>query len=157
MSWLKPRPTKILEQRQNQLQRLPGSMNLNRPLQNQKQSQRRPPKKQKQAAATKSTATSKTPSPTCGCGTGWALQHPLLRAGGTPALPTSKAPSPQRREGRFLHRVSRRKQIPLCVPRPPNCGGKEKARDSVRDDTRLSPSINRRSRLFRITPSQVVF
>jgi hypothetical protein len=26
------------------------------------------------------------------------------------------------------------KQIPLCVPRPPNCGGQEKARDSVRDD-----------------------
>jgi hypothetical protein len=29
----------------------------------------------------------------------------------------------------------RRKQIPLCVPRPPNHGGKEKARDFVRDDT----------------------
>jgi hypothetical protein len=28
------------------------------------------------------------------------------------------------------------KQIPLCVPRPPKCGGKEKARDSVRDGTR---------------------
>jgi hypothetical protein len=28
----------------------------------------------------------------------------------------------------------REKQIPHCVPRPPNCGGKEKARDSVRDD-----------------------
>ena len=27
------------------------------------------------------------------------------------------------------------KRIPLCVPRPPNCGGKEKARDRVRDDT----------------------
>src|SRR5271155_1752374 len=26
------------------------------------------------------------------------------------------------------------KQIPLCVPRPPNCGGKENARDCVRDD-----------------------
>src|SRR5580658_11118968 len=29
----------------------------------------------------------------------------------------------------------RRKQIPLCVPRPPKCGGNEKARDPVRDDT----------------------
>jgi len=27
------------------------------------------------------------------------------------------------------------KQIPLCVPRPRKCSGKEKARDSVRDDT----------------------
>jgi len=27
------------------------------------------------------------------------------------------------------------KQIPLCVPRPPECDGKEKARDCVRDDT----------------------
>jgi len=34
-------------------------------------------------------------------------------------------------------------QIPLCVPRPPNCGGKGKARDSVREDTRFSPSANR--------------
>jgi len=24
--------------------------------------------------------------------------------------------------------------MPLCVPRPPNCGGKETARDFVRDD-----------------------
>jgi hypothetical protein len=30
------------------------------------------------------------------------------------------------------------KQIPLCIPRPPNCGGKENARDSVRDDTFVS-------------------
>jgi hypothetical protein len=29
----------------------------------------------------------------------------------------------------------REKQIPFCVPRPPNCGGEEKARDSVRNDT----------------------
>jgi hypothetical protein len=28
------------------------------------------------------------------------------------------------------------KQIPLWVPRPPNCGGKDNARDSVRDDIR---------------------
>jgi hypothetical protein len=28
----------------------------------------------------------------------------------------------------------RRKQIPLYVPRPPKCGGKEKARDFFRDD-----------------------
>jgi hypothetical protein len=28
------------------------------------------------------------------------------------------------------------KQIPLCVSRPPNGGGQEKARDSVRDDAR---------------------
>jgi hypothetical protein len=34
--------------------------------------------------------------------------------------------------------LTREKQIPRCVPRPPNCGGKEKARDSVRDDTRSS-------------------
>jgi hypothetical protein len=26
-------------------------------------------------------------------------------------------------------------QIPLCVTRPPDCGGKEKARASVRDET----------------------
>ena len=36
----------------------------------------------------------------------------------------------------------REKQIPLCVPRPPNCGGPEKARDSVRDDTRLEGRTN---------------
>src|SRR5580704_3071221 len=30
--------------------------------------------------------------------------------------------------------LSRGKQIPLCVPRPPTCGGKGKARDRVRDD-----------------------
>jgi hypothetical protein len=29
------------------------------------------------------------------------------------------------------------KQIRRCVPRSPNCGEKEKARDSVRDDTRV--------------------
>jgi hypothetical protein len=34
-------------------------------------------------------------------------------------------------ESRLVHE----KQIPHCVPRPPNCGGKEKARDCVRDDT----------------------
>jgi len=32
----------------------------------------------------------------------------------------------------------RQKQILLCVPRPPDCGGTEKARDSVRDDSRTS-------------------
>src|SRR5271156_1079081 len=48
---------------QNQRQRLPGSMKLNRPLQrrrqrqSQKRIQRRPPQKKKQAAATNSTAT----------------------------------------------------------------------------------------------------
>jgi len=31
-----------------------------------------------------------------------------------------------------------KKQIHLYVPRPPYCGGKEKARDSVRDDTSLA-------------------
>jgi len=35
-------------------------------------------------------------------------------------------------------RLFREEQIPLCVPRPRKCGGKEKARDSVRDDPRLS-------------------
>jgi hypothetical protein len=50
----------------NRLQLLPGSMNLNRPLQIQKQRQiqlqrqRRPPKKQEQAAATNSKANSTT-------------------------------------------------------------------------------------------------
>ena len=29
-----------------------------------------------------------------------------------------------------------KKQIPRCVPRAPNRGGQEKARNSVRDDTR---------------------
>jgi hypothetical protein len=33
------------------------------------------------------------------------------------------------------------KQIPRCIVRPPNCGGKEKARDFVRDDTRLYDSL----------------
>jgi len=35
------------------------------------------------------------------------------------------------------------KQIPLFVPRPPHCGGKEKARDSVQDGTQLSVSLQR--------------
>src|ERR1700733_5445380 len=35
-------------------------------------------------------------------------------------------------------RLFREEQIPLCIPRPPKCGGKEKAQDSVRDDPRLS-------------------
>jgi hypothetical protein len=30
---------------------------------------------------------------------------------------------------------AREKQIPLFVPRSPNCGGQEKARNSVRDDS----------------------
>ena len=34
------------------------------------------------------------------------------------------------------------KQIPRCVPRPPNCGGEEKARDSVRDDKQDTHSAN---------------
>jgi len=42
----------------------------------------------------------------------------------------------------------RRKQIPLCVPRPPNCGGKEKARDSVRDDTRIAGVASRTGNLY---------
>src|SRR6202021_3140926 len=41
------------------------------------------------------------------------------------------------RRGRPAHVDWRRgKQIPLCVPCPPNCGGKEKARDFDRDDPR---------------------
>jgi len=64
----------VERQRQNRLQRLPGSMSPNRPLQNQTQDQlpragetpalqiqsqrqRRPPQNQKQAAATNSKAT----------------------------------------------------------------------------------------------------
>src|SRR5580658_3821801 len=41
--------------------------------------------------------------------------------------------SPRRRGAAVL--AGREKQIPRCVPRPPNFGGKEKARDYVRDDT----------------------
>src|SRR5580692_2443200 len=44
------------------------------------------------------------------------------------------------REILYLRGVSAKKQIPLRVPRPPNCGGKEKARDSVRDDFRAAGS-----------------
>jgi len=42
----------------------------------------------------------------------------------------------------------RRKQIPLCIPRPPNCGGKEKARDSVRDDSRIASAASRTGNLY---------
>jgi hypothetical protein len=38
----------------------------------------------------------------------------------------------------------RRKANPLCIPRPPNCGGQEKARDCIRDDTRRVFSANDR-------------
>jgi len=44
----------------------------------------------------------------------------------------TEAPTP------LATRLFRKKQIPLCAPRPPKCGGKEKARDSVRDDTFFS-------------------
>jgi hypothetical protein len=42
----------------------------------------------------------------------------------------------------FLPVHTREKQIPLCVPRSPNCGGKENARDSVRDNTQFSLPAN---------------
>jgi hypothetical protein len=38
----------------------------------------------------------------------------------------------------------RGKQIPLCVPRPPKCGGEEKARDFVRDDSHFKNRVENR-------------
>src|SRR5580698_8967492 len=52
----------LRRQRQGRTRRLPGSVNLNRPLQSQRQRQKRPPKKKKQAAATNSNANSKVTS-----------------------------------------------------------------------------------------------
>ena len=34
-----------------------------------------------------------------------------------------------------------RKQVPLYAPRPPKCGGKEKAQDSLRDDNHIESKI----------------
>src|SRR5580698_8380081 len=41
----------------------------------------------------------------------------------------------------------RGKQISLCIPRSPKCGGKEKARDFGRDDARIFPSVKQRRRI----------
>ena len=35
----------------------------------------------------------------------------------------------------------KKKQLPLFAPRPPKCGGKEKAQDSVRDDNHIESKI----------------
>jgi hypothetical protein len=40
----------------------------------------------------------------------------------------------------ILHDL-KKKQIPLCAPRQPKCGGTEKAQDSLRDDNHIESKI----------------
>jgi hypothetical protein len=48
-----------------------------------------------------------------------------------------------------------KKQLPLCAPRPPKCGGQEKARDFVRDDTYLCVGFWGRGSLWRNSQNAV--